>query len=183
MTKYPIGSKAAAEPWMRGTHTELDPLRRAVVHALELALEDAERWVAILPEAVLEVRPAGLPSIAFHLRHIARSLDRLLTYAEDRRLSDIQFALLHSEGETGDSTKVLAEFREGVQIAIKRVMYIDPQDLGRPRGIGRLHLPTTVGGLLVHCAEHTQRHSGQMVTTAKFVTSRTGFSGDSNFPD
>jgi uncharacterized damage-inducible protein DinB len=30
-------------------------------------------------------------------------------------------------------------------------------------------LPSTVGGLLVHCAEHTQRHVGQMVTTAKVL--------------
>jgi len=26
-----------------------------------------------------------------------------------------------------------------------------------------------VGGLLVHCAEHTQRHIGQAITTAKVV--------------
>jgi hypothetical protein len=31
-------------------------------------------------------------------------------------------------------------------------------------------LPTSVGGLLVHCADHTQRHVGQAVTTAKVVS-------------
>ncbi len=41
------------EPWMRGTHPDLDPLRRAVVHALELAEEDATRWCAGLDEASL----------------------------------------------------------------------------------------------------------------------------------
>jgi hypothetical protein len=31
-----------------------------------------------------------------------------------------------------------------------------------------------VGGLLVHCAEHTQRHVGQAVTTAKVVVGMRG---------
>jgi len=35
--------------------------------------------------------------------------------------------------------------------------------------VGRAMLPSTVGGLLIHCAEHTQRHVGQAVTTAKVV--------------
>jgi hypothetical protein len=37
------------------------------------------------------------------------------------------------------------------------------------RGVGMAMLPSTVGGLLVHCGEHTQRHVGQVVTTAKVV--------------
>ena len=38
----------------------------------------------------LEARPFGLPSVGFQMRHIARSLDRLLTYAEGRQLNDAQ---------------------------------------------------------------------------------------------
>jgi len=34
-------------------------------------------------------------------------------------------------------------------------------------------LPTTIAGLLIHCADHTQRHVGQMITTVKVVRSRT----------
>jgi uncharacterized damage-inducible protein DinB len=30
-------------------------------------------------------------------------------------------------------------------------------------------VPTTLGGLLVHVADHTQRHVGQAVTTSKIV--------------
>jgi len=30
-------------------------------------------------------------------------------------------------------------------------------------------LPTNVVGLLFHLAEHTQRHTGQVITTAKIV--------------
>ena len=37
------------------------------------------------------------------------------------------------------------------------------------RAVGRARLPTTVLGLLFHAAEHSQRHAGQVVTTAKIV--------------
>ena len=49
-----------------------------------------------------------------------------------------------------------------------------PESYEEFRGIGRRQLPTTVGGLLIHCAEHTSRHVGQAVTTAKLVTARGG---------
>jgi uncharacterized damage-inducible protein DinB len=37
------------------------------------------------------------------------------------------------------------------------------------RTVGRHALPTNVIGLLFHLAEHTQRHTGQVITTAKIV--------------
>jgi len=73
------------EPWMRGTLTEVEPVRRAVLHALELAGEDVLVWCEGLSEVEMFARPAGLPHVAFQLRHMVRSLDRLLTYAEGRR--------------------------------------------------------------------------------------------------
>ena len=155
---------------MRGTHRDLDPLRRAVVHALEQAAEDAERWAAALTVEHLHARPAGLASVAFHLRHIVRSLDRLLTYAEDRALAEQQLAALQTEmlpGEPAD--EVMREFRAGLEDAITRVRASPPGIDAEPRGIGRARLPTTVAGLLIHCAEHTQRHAGQLVTTAKLL--------------
>ncbi len=159
----------AAEPWMRGTHSELGALQRGVVHALELAIEDADRWTGTLDDVRMELRPVGLPSVGFHLRHIARSLDRLLTYAEGQLLDAHQLALLETEARAGTREATLQEFRSAIAFAITRVKSFPSQRLEAPRGIGRMQLPTTVGGLLVHCAEHTQRHSGQMVTTAKLV--------------
>ena len=50
-----------------------------------------------------------------------------------------------------------------------RVRRVDPASYEVARGVGRQALPATVGGLLIHCAEHTQRHVGQAVTTAKVV--------------
>ncbi len=157
------------EPWMRGTHGELDPLRRGVVHALELAGEDAARWCVALEEAALFARPLELPSPAFHLRHIVRSLDRLLTYAEDRSLDERQLVALETEMARSSAEAVWREFDMGLARAMERVAAFAPASYEQARGIGRKQLPTTVGGLLIHCAEHTQRHAGQMVTTAKVV--------------
>ncbi|MBB5343218.1 DinB family protein [Tunturibacter empetritectus] len=158
------------EPWLRGTLTEFDALRRQVLHALELAQEDVERWCAGLSDSEMNARPSGIAPVAFHLRHIARSLDRLLTYAEGRALSEAQMDALRSEMESGASAKiVLDEVRAGLKEARQRVLMISQESYEESRGVGRSMLPSTVGGLLVHCAEHTQRHIGQAITTAKVV--------------
>ena len=157
------------EPWMRGTLTDVEPVRRAVLHSLELAGEDAARWCDGLSEAEMFARPFGLPPVAFQLRHIARSLDRLLTYAEGGALDEGQLAGLTTEMELGAAAEVLREFREGLERAAERVREIEPGSFAEVRGVGRKMLPTTVAGLLIHCAEHTQRHVGQMVTTVKVV--------------
>jgi hypothetical protein len=44
---------------------------------------------------------------------------------------------------------------------------IDPATLTEPRTVGRKHLPTTLIGLLFHLAEHAQRHTGELIITAK----------------
>jgi uncharacterized damage-inducible protein DinB len=168
----------ATEPWLCGTLTDIDPVRRAVLHALELAAEDAARWTDPLTDAQLFARPSGLPPIAFHLRHIVRSLDRLLTYAEGNQLTAEQLAALKTELDTSGqqpdanaAASAHAEFRTGLACAADRIRSISPERFADPIGIGRKQLPTTVAGLLVHCADHTQRHTGQFVTTAKIVTS------------
>jgi uncharacterized damage-inducible protein DinB len=162
------------EPWLRGTLPEVDPVRRAVLHALELAGEDAERWCAALAEAAMFARPFELPSVAFQLRHIVRSLDRLLTYAEAGALNASQMEALRTEMNPGTVAEVWEEFRAGLARAKERVLAVSPASFAEARGVGRLGLPTTVAGLLIHCAEHTQRHAGQMVTTVKVVVGAGG---------
>jgi uncharacterized damage-inducible protein DinB len=166
------------EPWLRGTLTEVDTVRRGVLHALELAREDVARWCGELTDAELESRPLGLPSVGFQMRHMVRSLDRLLTYAEGRQLNEEQLALMKSEME-GDGRRedLFAEFERGVEAAMERVRSIGPTSYEEVRGVGRKMLPTSVGGLLVHCADHTQRHVGQAVTTAKVVRQAEGSAG------
>lgn len=157
------------EPWLRGTLTEVDAVRRQVLHALELALEDAAIWCAGLTNAEFNARPFGVASVAFHLRHISRSLDRLLTYAEGKLLSVGQLEALRTELLPGaEVQEVLREFELGVRSAMERVRRMSGsyEDV---RAVGRERLPSTVGGLLVHCAEHTQRHVGQVVTTCQVM--------------
>jgi len=161
---------AQPEPWLRGTHTELPAVLRAVVHALDLAREDVEAACAPLSDEAFFARPAQVAPLAFHLRHMVRSLDRLLTYAAGGQLSSAQLDALKTELDPGATgADLLAEFRAGMDDAMRRVRAFAGADLEQPRGVGRKALPATVGGLLVHCADHTQRHAGQAVTTAKIV--------------
>ena len=85
------------EPWLRGTHADVPVAGRAVLHALDLAIDDITKWTAGLTDVEVHSQPLGLPSIAFHLRHIARSTDRILTYAEGGQLSAEQLRVLKTE--------------------------------------------------------------------------------------
>jgi uncharacterized damage-inducible protein DinB len=158
------------EPWLRGSFVDVPVVTRAVLHALDLAIEDIERWCAGLSDEELNARPAGVAPVAFHLRHIVRSADRLLGYAEGRQLSPEQVAALKTELEAGAiKDKVFEEFRAGMERAAGRVRKFNPAQFDEPRKVGKLQLPTTVGSLLIHVAEHTQRHVGQAITTAKIA--------------
>src|ERR1700747_3236127 len=85
------------EPWLRGTYADVPAVGRAVLHAFDLALDDLRKWTEGLTDLEIHTLPLELPPIAFHLRHIARSVDRLLTYAEGHQLSMEQLAKLKSE--------------------------------------------------------------------------------------
>lgn len=162
------------EPWLRGTHTDVPAVIRAALHALELAREDAARWCGDLTGVEVNARPAGLPSVGFQLRHIGGSSDRLLTYAEGRNLSQDQMSELAREAEGAVPHVLLREFEKSMERASQRVRNFIGADLEAERFVGRRRLPTTLGGLLVHVADHTQRHIGQMITTAKFVRASRG---------
>jgi hypothetical protein len=172
-------AEANVEPWLRGTFTEVGAVPRGVLHALELAAEDVAKWCGGLTDAELNERPLGLPPVAFQLRHVARSLDRLLTYAEGEQLSAEQLAAFRSEMEAGATQEaVLTEFLAAIERSAKRVRGLAVIDQELPRGVGRKQLPTSVGGLLVHVADHTQRHVGQAITTAKVLLSQRSKSSD-----
>jgi hypothetical protein len=161
------------EPWLRGTLREVPAVQRAVVHALELGGEDLQRWCRSLSDEEINARPGGLPPVAFHLRHLARSLDRLLTYAEGRALSTEQLAEMKTEMDPGATRDVVfSELNSALARSIIRVRAFDVSVFEQIRIVGRKQLPTTIAGLLVHVADHSQRHVGQAVTTAKIVLAR-----------
>lgn len=167
------------EPWLRGTLTDVPAVQRAVLHALELAEEDIRRWCGDLTDEQLNERPFGLAPVGFHIRHIARSIDRLLTYAEGRELSRAQMSALETELHSAASRESLfSEFSAALSTASERVRALSSASLDEPREVGRKRLPTTVAGLLVHVADHTLRHVGQAITTAKIVAA-THREGDS----
>jgi uncharacterized damage-inducible protein DinB len=107
------------------------------------------------------------------LRHIARSLDRLLTYAEGAVLTERQIAAINRESEAGaTSQELFAELDAALGRSGLRLRALDTGDLAALRTVGKRQLPTTLGGLLVHVADHTQRHVGQAITTARLVAAR-----------
>ncbi len=159
------------EPWLRGTHTDVPAAGRAVLHALDLALDDLTKWTAGLTDAEVHAAPLGLTPIAYHLRHLARSTDRILTYAEGEQLSSEQLAALKaeqgSEGKQESLAELLAEVEVAFTDAAGRIRVLATANLDTPRFVGRKQLPTSIGGAMIHVADHTQRHVGQVVTTAK----------------
>ena len=166
---------SAPEPWLSGSHTDVPAAARAVLHALELAQDDIRKWTAGLTDLEIHTLPHGLPPLAFHLRHIARSVDRILTYAEGNQLSDGQLALLKSEqvgpqhGERETLAALIAEIERSFANAAQRIRALGHADFDTPRTVGRKQLPTSLGGALIHVADHTQRHTGQVITTARVL--------------
>ena len=166
------------EPWLRGTHSDVPAAGRAVLHALDLAIDDLTKWTAGLTDSEVHSQPLGLPSVAFHLRHIARSTDRILTYAEGGQLSAEQLAVLKTEQSGEGNPETLAALIAEVEIsfsnAVERIRVLATGNYDTPRGVGRKQFPTSQGGALIHVADHTQRHTGQVVTTAKVIKAARG---------
>jgi uncharacterized damage-inducible protein DinB len=158
------------EPWLRGTYAEVPAVGRAVLHAFDLALDDLTKWTEGLTDAEVHEHALGLPSVAFHLRHMARATDRLLSYAEGNQLSGEQLTALKAE-QSGDQTlsALLAEVEASFSNGAERVRVLATASFDTFRGVGRKQLPTSIGGALIHVADHTQRHVGQVVTTAKVL--------------
>jgi len=158
------------EPWLRGPIAGISPLVAPVLYAFAQAREDLEKHTAGLTTEQIWARPLGLASLGFQLRHIAGSVDRLMTYLSGRPLDEAQMSVLRTEMEPGASREeLLAGVNRAIAGAEERIRSIDPGSLEEPRVVGRMQLPSTVVGLLVHIAEHTQRHVGQAISAAKLV--------------
>lgn len=70
------------------------------------------------------------------------------------------------DAETDELLRLIDATLQKSEEQLKRV---DPATLYDARAVGRKALPTTVIGLIVHLAEHTQRHLGQAITTIKML--------------
>jgi hypothetical protein len=148
------------------------PVLAPALYSFQQTREDLARHTEGLTVAQVWARPHGLAPLGFHLRHIAGSVDRLITYLEARQLDEAQMAALAAEMLPGASLgELLAELDRSLGHAEQVIRSIDPATLAEPRAVGRKRLPTTVVGLLTHIAEHTQRHLGQAVSAAKLAAS------------
>src|SRR5665213_2593142 len=58
-----------------------------------------------------------------------------------------------------------------VDAAIDELRKVDISTLAEFRGVGRAQLPSSVIGCLVHGAEHSMRHVGQLSVTSRIVRS------------
>jgi uncharacterized damage-inducible protein DinB len=161
------------EVWLRGPLPEVPPLLQPVAHALLQAREEVTEIVSDFPAAKLAERPLGLASVGFHLRHLTGVLDRTFTYARAEALSETQLAYLAAEGQPsthgGAVGELVQAFEEQVYKALGQLKTTPESSLPEWRGVGRAQLPSTVIGLLVHAAEHTTRHVGQLLVTARVV--------------
>ncbi len=165
------------EPWLRGPDLAVHPVARPLVHSMTQVREDVARWTEGLTPDQMWARPFGLGPVGFHIRHIGRSADRLTTYIEGGQLSAEQMAELKSEMEPGASREQLLEELElNIQRCLAVVEALDPRSWFDERWVGRKRLPTTVAGLVTHIAEHSQRHVGEAIVTAKLVNSGTACS-------
>jgi uncharacterized damage-inducible protein DinB len=158
------------EVWLRGPLPDIPPLLQPVAHALLQAREEVVAEMAGFPEERLWERPGGVASVGFHLQHLAGVLDRLFTYAREKGLDDAQSRKLAAEGtpEPGAGSRELTRaFERQVDRALEQLRTTDEARLTEYRPVGRAQLPSTVLGLLVHAAEHTQRHVGQLLVTVR----------------
>ena len=164
---------ADTEAWQRGPVPGFAPLLMPIVHSLIQVQEDLQRLVASVSEDQLWQRPGGAASIAFHVSHTGGALDRLFTYARGESLSDAQRAAARAEGKPAESPAALAALVSEVNAAIERAFdqlrVTTADSLLEERKVGRAELPSNVLGLLFHAAEHSTRHVGQAITTAKIL--------------
>ena len=161
------------EVWLRGPVDGVSPQLQPVAHSLLQCREELERLLNGMTAARIWHVPGNAASIGFHVRHAIGSLDRLFTYARGAMLSDAQRQVLAQESVPDldlGADELLAAFDAAVTRAIDQLRETPHAVLTDRRLVGRAQLPSTVIGLLFHAAEHTQRHVGQAITTARFGT-------------
>ncbi len=163
------------EVWQRGPLKNIPALLQPVAHALLQAEEEVEELLIDFNNEMLWERPANVASPAFHLQHLSGVLDRVFTYARNEQLTDFQLKQLYDEDlQTQDNVGIkslLDRFKRQIQSSMIQLQNTKEENLKEYRGVGRKQLPSTVIGLLVHAAEHTMRHIGQLSVTIKILKS------------
>jgi len=165
-------SSQLPEAWLQGPVPSVPALLQPVAHALIQAKEEINELMKDFDESMLWKKPAGLASPGFHLQHIVGVQDRLFSYAKGEMLNEQQLQYLKAEGAENNAINI-AGFLENLDAqterSIKQLSHTDVNTLTETRGVGRKQIPSTVLGLLFHTAEHTMRHTGQLLVTVKIL--------------
>jgi len=168
-----MNSEQLPEVWLRGAIKNIPALLQPVAHALLQSREEINKLMQNFPAEKLWEKPAGVASVGFHLQHLSGVIDRLFTYAKGESLTEPQLNYLNNEGKQAENIslqKLLANFNMQVDAALKQLTETKEETLTDDRSVGRKKLPSTVIGLLFHAAEHTMRHTGQLLVTSKFLS-------------
>ena len=168
-----MAEKGLPEVWLRGPVAGVPPLLQGVAQGLLHSAEEIHEAIGGMTSEQLRVRPSNVASVAFHVRHVIGSMDRLFTYALGETLTSEQREVMAREKGADDPAVSAASLLGLLDAAIERAVTglrgIDEKVLTAPRAVGRAQLPSTVLGLLDHVAQHTARHTGQIVTTSKIA--------------
>ncbi len=161
------------EFWLSGAVKNIPALLQPVAHALLQAKAEVNTMMQHFPEEKLWEKPAGVASVGFHLQHLRGVLNRLFTYAKAESLSEQQLIYLSNEGKSNleiTLKHLLNNLNLQINICLKQLSITDEAKLTDSKSVGRKQLPSTVIGLLFHAAEHTMRHTGQLLVTIKILS-------------
>lgn len=163
------------EYWLRGPVEGVPKLLQPAAHALLQSNVELQKYLMDFPEELLWKELEGRASVGFHAQHLTGVLDRMMTYAAGKSLSEEQFEYLENEGEPDyevTANELYETFKKQVELAIDYFKSISENTLKEERTVGRKKLPSTVLGLLFHAAEHSQRHIGQLLVTSTVLRAR-----------
>lgn len=168
----PVTVNNDLEYWLRGPVDGVPALLQPAAHAILQTQVEVHKGLKDFPESLIWERPEGAASVAFHLQHIPGVLDRIYTYARGEQLNQQQLDYMMAEGKKDDNIKLSAlldHLDRQVAKALEQLRGTPEMELLQPRAVGRKQLPSNVIGLLFHGAEHSQRHTGQLLVTARVV--------------
>ena len=167
-------NQSLPEFWLGEPLPDIITLLQPVAHALLQAQREIHELFEHSDEHLLWETPGGNASPAFHLQHIAGVLDRLFTYSRGEAISQEQLAYLSKEGKKSDALTVdflLKNLDQQIESSIRFLKTINDETLTEVRYVGRNKIASTQIGLLFHAAEHTMRHTGQLLVTVKMIDS------------
>ena len=164
---------AQTDAWPRDPIEGVTALLQPVAHVLVHAKAELPHVLSGLSTEQLWAEPAGAACIGFHLAHLTGNIDRLFTHARGQPLSELQRQQLTQEGAVARLRPSMADLLGRLDLvldgALTQLKAIPAERLLETRDLGAGGSFATVLDLLSSAAEHTSRHLGQIVTTAKVV--------------